>query len=524
MSDSETTSQKKPSAGQQHGTNAETIHILITQCLQNAFFFAEKGRLCLPELTVKQMLLGADSDAEDTSPDPNRRVYLEEKLQNGPLYTFLDTLISNVPAGHELHVLNLRDWHSPSPRYDAERRLYGGHCEAGTWEAKALDGYENFLAPWGDDNAKAQSAQTLAGCHRDNKKGGKIIYYDVRSDSVFDFKEPSAPELCEVYQRALAHRRSAGEKATKEDPEEWCGDYYADTFLEAILDQVIKDKQRKNKREKRETLVYIAVIGVYTDIKVKTLVDGLRTRYETDGLLISDVLTASPDIERSLTAYDFFDKVLNVEVVHSLTELLRPMLPNQDVMIDESIIKGLPDFRDYKTFFLDKQKVLASQDNKLLDYLELTRKRSTEVYEEIRNANWWLLLTGRILLAIVLIMVAVQVIFPLFGREIRIPTEVWVLTGGLSVAQLLTSFFLIPMAQMRNNVNALVRMQNYLETYSTVSSLLRFHMTRANQLNPQDPAKAKEELALIREQMDIIQTAAKEMSATFTDVPVKDVQ
>ncbi|MBZ0276927.1 MAG: hypothetical protein K8I60_12325, partial [Anaerolineae bacterium] len=186
--------------------------------------------------------------------------------------------------------------------------------------------------------------------------------------------------------------------------------------------------------------------------------------------------------------------------------------------------KGLPDFRDYKTFFLDKQKVLASQDNKLLDYLELTRKRSTEVYEEIRNANWWLLLTGRILLAIVLIMVAVQVIFPLFGREIRIPTEVWVLTGGLSVAQLLTSFFLIPMAQMRNNVNALVRMQNYLETYSTVSSLLRFHMTRANQLNPQDPAKAKEELALIREQMDIIQTAAKEMSATFTDVPVKDVQ
>lgn len=518
MSDSEPTNQKKPSAGQQHGTNTETIHILITQCLQNAFFLAEKGRLCLPELTVKQMLVGTNSDTEDTSPDPNRRIYPKDKLQKGPLYTFLDTLISNVSKDRELYVLHLRDWHTPSPRYDAERRLYGGHCEAGTWEAEPLAGYEKFLMPWGNDNDQAQSAQSLKGYRQTNENGGKIIYYDVRSDSVFDFKEPVASELYDVYQRALAQRREQGDRAAKIDVDEQCGDYYADTFLEAILDQVIKDKQRKNRRAGRETLVYVTVIGVYTDIKIRTLINGLRTRYETDGLLVSDVLTASPDIERSLAAYDFFDKVLNVEVVHSLTELLRPMLPNQDVMVDESIIKGLPNFRDYKTFFLDKQTVLASQDNKLLDYLELTQKRSGEVYTQIYKANWWLLWMGRLFLSVALLLVVLQV----GVKEVVIPTEVWVLTGGLSIAQLLTSFFLIPMAQMRNNVNALVRLQNYLETYSTISSLLRFHMTRANQLNPQDTARSTEELTLVEKQMTIIQNAAQKMSDTFSDIPVKD--
>ncbi|MCA9916013.1 MAG: hypothetical protein KC496_21810, partial [Anaerolineae bacterium] len=79
-----------------------------------------------------------------------------------------------------------------------------------------------------------------------------------------------------------------------------------------------------------------------------------------------------------------------------------------------------------------------------------------------------------------------------------------------------------PMAQMRNNVNALVRLQNYLETYSTISSLLRFHMTRANQLNPQDTARSTEELTLVEKQMTIIQNAAQKMSDTFSDIPVKD--
>lgn len=522
MSKTDAISQEKPSATLPPDAEAKTIHILITQCLQNGFFLAEKSRLCLPEKAVDNMLLGTDSsvsaELKNQSKKANKRVYPKGQLKKGPLYTFLNTLINSVPKGDELRVLHLRDWHSPSPRYDAERQLYGGHCEAGTWEAAPLAGYEEFLEPWGCDKDQAQLAQTLSGFSQANQIGGNIIYYDVRSDSVFDFKEPVAPELYAVYQTALAQRKDQRNKVARNEPEEQYGDYYADTFLEAILDQVIKDNQRKSKREGRRALVYIAVIGVYADIKIWTLINGIRARYETDGILVSDVLTASLDMERSLAAYDFFDKVLNVEVVHSLTELLRPMLPNQDVTIDESIIKGLPNFRDYRTFFLDKKKVLASQDNKLLDYLSFTQKRNSEVYKQIYGANRWLLWMGRLFLVVALLLVVLQV--GVEGIDIR--PEVWVLTGGLSIAQLLTSFFLVPMAQLRNNVNALVRMQNYLETYSTITSLLRFHMTRANQLNPQDPDLSIKELELVKKQMDIIQVAAKEISATFTDVPVKD--
>lgn len=35
---------------------------------------------------------------------------------------------------------------------------------------------------------------------------------------------------------------------------------------------------------------------------------------------------------------------------------------------------------------------------------------------------------------------------------------------------------------MRNNVNALVRLRNYLETYSSVTGLLRYHLTKAERL------------------------------------------
>src|SRR6185295_17610632 len=39
--------------------------------------------------------------------------------------------------------------------------------------------------------------------------------------------------------------------------------------------------------------IYVAVIGVYTDLKVKTLLTGLRTLYNLPNLAVSDTFTAS---------------------------------------------------------------------------------------------------------------------------------------------------------------------------------------------------------------------------------------
>lgn len=45
-------------------------------------------------------------------------------------------------------MINIRDWHAPGTAYDVERRVYGTHCERGTWGAKYVDSLEKYLA-WG---------------------------------------------------------------------------------------------------------------------------------------------------------------------------------------------------------------------------------------------------------------------------------------------------------------------------------------------------------------------------------------
>src|SRR5438034_622980 len=67
--------------------------------------------------------------------------------------------------------------------------------------------------------------------------------------------------------------------------------------------------------------IYIAVIGVYTDLKVLTLLAGLRTRYNVPNLAVSDTLTASPTLERHLAGLDFAAKLLGVEVIHGVNDL-----------------------------------------------------------------------------------------------------------------------------------------------------------------------------------------------------------
>lgn len=479
------------------------VCILITQCLQNSFFLAEESRLCLPPDAASQILVGAsEGNAERRTRQSqqlyevvgNRRQFAPKLIQKGPLYSFLEEVTQRRPSGTMLHMINIRDWHAPSRAYDKERRVYGSHCEAGTWGAEYIEGFERFLEPWKHPESKknlpdAESIIRAAHSLNGYQLNPKVTYYDVRSDSVFDFKAPESDELRAELER-LEGRKGQG------------------TFLEAILDRLIKENKKAN--------VYVAVIGVYSDIKIKTLLIELKARYDIDNLVVSDVLTAAPDIERHVGALDFFDKVLNIEIIHNLNALVDVVDPGEMSQIPEGLLQGYVDFRDYRNYFLDRQKLLSYQDTRILEYVELVGARSVDVYRTIYDANRWLIRFGFAFLLLTLLLIMLRVV------NVNVPLELLWISGGLTVAQLLTSFFVVPIAQLRTNIQNLVRLRNYLETYSNITALLRYHLTKVERLQPQIDAdggeKARIELGLVERQIDLIISAARQMAETFGQI------
>ena len=120
--------------------------ILLTQCLQNDFFFNPECRLALPERVARLLLL-------PKSADPTRNGHGKAPT-DGPLGVFLEAAIGrrfggDKKGGDLLHVVNIRDWHTPGDAYDSERRSFGCHCEKGTWGAAYLSGLEQYLDPHG---------------------------------------------------------------------------------------------------------------------------------------------------------------------------------------------------------------------------------------------------------------------------------------------------------------------------------------------------------------------------------------
>ena len=102
-------------------------------------------------------------------------------LDRGPLALFLDACVGERLAGRQpgtLHVINIRDWHVADDSYDAERRMYGRHCEAGTWGAQYVDG----LAPILDPQEALPDGRAIF-CER-----GNVRVYHVHADSIFDFR------------------------------------------------------------------------------------------------------------------------------------------------------------------------------------------------------------------------------------------------------------------------------------------------------------------------------------------------
>src|SRR5207302_1718624 len=165
----------------------------------------------------------------------------------------------------------IRDWHVPDDSYDLERRAYGPHCEAGSWGARYVEGLEDYLDP----RHSGADSEAL-----DFETDGLVVRH-VHSDSIFDF------------------RPRCGESVA--------GGKFPPSRLERILDELVAGTEA-DKSAEDPVPIYVAVVGVYSDIKVVTLLAGLRTRYDLPNLVVSDTLTASATLGRHIAGLDFADK------------------------------------------------------------------------------------------------------------------------------------------------------------------------------------------------------------------------
>jgi hypothetical protein len=457
-----------PGAARQRAGDAR--YVLLTQCLQNDLFLNPECRLYIGDAEVRKLLVAKrEHDAPLGQPDARYRLS-DEVLARGPLGLFLEATVGarmRASSGPLLHVINVRDWHVPDDSYDAERRVFGRHCEAGTWGAAYIAGLERYLDPLPPlDDGGARFASV--GCAR---------VYHIHSDSIFDFR----PRWEERLRARPKFRRSELERlldvlfvGSDGHVDEYGSTLGADEFDEAgrgrshALNEIATSAVR-GAAEPPPT--YVAVIGVYTDVKVQIMLASLRTRYELDNLAVSDTLTGSRTLERHLVGLDFADKLLNVEVVHGIGDLVS-FLGGEPPLADEGDTVAAAKFADYRSYFANKQSVLAYQDEQLREYARLTESRAIRVYEAVRRANTFLLVWGAIFLGVTLVGIVLHLVDP-----DRWSLGVAALTGGLGLAQVLTAFFGRPIRELQSNLNNLAAFKMILESHSLKTAFTRYHLT-----------------------------------------------
>ena len=457
----------RSSANRTAGASAR--YILITQCLQNDFFLNPECRLYLGDGEVKKLLVAKRDHEKRFEMKDGKRDIPSRPLAAGPLGLFLRATVGarmSAADGPLLHVINIRDWHVPDESYDAERRVFGRHCEARTWGAGYVDGLEGYLDP----------APPLP----DGKAGfagvGRARIYHIHSDSIFDFRprweerDVSRPKFQRSELERLLDVLIVG------------SDEQVDKMGEALRSVDETGRRRSSTLNAIATAAvqtgaegpgpptYIAVIGVYTDVKVQIVLAGLRTRYELDNLAVSDTLTGSRTLERHLTGLDFSDKLLNVEVVHGIGDLAS-YLAAEPPLADEHDTSATS-FAQYRSYFANKQNVLAYQSEQLADYQRLTESRSIRVYEVIRRANTFLLICGGLFLVLAL----AGSLLHLIDKD-QWSWEASAVTGGLGLAQVLAAFFGRPMRELQNNLNNLAGFKMILESHSLKTAFTRYHLT-----------------------------------------------
>jgi hypothetical protein len=467
--------------------------ILLTQCLQNDFFLNTECRLRLPDRAVDAMLLGnRDGDLRRArNRNDSRR---SELIRNGSLGAFLDAAVGRRLDGRSggggvLHLVNVRDWHQSGPTYDDERRRYGAHCEAGTWGAEYLDGLDGFLDPSGDALYTER---------------GDVRVYHIRSDSLFDFK-PHSNDLDTVRRK---YRSSELEdlldvlvQGTDEHVQEMQQLLAASRDLASIHD--LARKIDAAEPSPGIAPAYVAVLGVYTDLKVQTLLVALRTQYDLPNLAVSDTYTASASLERHLAGLDYAAKVLRAEVVHGINDLVR-FLGGTPPLEDESELVGRMSFARYESFFQDKQNVLAYQDEKLRQYVLLTERRSVEIYERIKRANTFLILFGLTFLGATLVLSILSAVWP-----DRFDWKPAAITGGVGLLQIASAFVSGPVRQLQQNLTNLAMFKMIIESHSLKTAFARFHLTTPQALREFSSAHEAEaagrQIGALAEQLRVMQ-------------------
>ena len=333
-----------------------------------------------------------------------------------------------------MHVINIRDWHVPGDSYDLERRAYGAHCEAGSWGAGYVEGLEALLDP-----ARSPAGEDAQDLERD-----RLVVRHVHSDSIFDFRPRS---------------NESGGTAGKLPP----------SRLEQLFDELVQGSDADESAED-PVPIYVAAIGLYSDIKMITLLAGLRTRYDLPNLAICDSLTTSATLERNIAGLDFANKLLGVEVMHSVNDFVR-FLGNDACIENEHELLGTDSFARYRSFFQDKQSVLASESERLRDYLALTERRALDTYSMIRLANRFLLAWGSLFLLATLAFACAK------AAGVDVDWKVTAFTGGLSLLQVVAAFYSKPMHDLQRNLANLAVFKMILESRSLKTALGRFHLT-----------------------------------------------
>ena len=475
-----------------------TRYILLTECLQNDFFLNRECRLYLGDHAALSMLVGRNAEIP---PRGGGRLEVSHKdVERGPLGVFLDTVLDQRRANDSrgtLHIINIRDWHEPGDAYDLERRVYGSHCESGTWGARYIDGLERLLDPAGsprDGEPCSYVAGSVRVCH-------------VHADSVFDFRpRADAPGsdgrvLGKLPETELEDILDVLVQGRSEDVAA------ADEILArgVTLDEIRGLASKVRSQASEGARVYVAVIGVYSDIKVLTLLGGLLARYDLPNLAVSDTLTISPTLERHIAGLDFAAKVMQVEIVHGVNDLVR-YLGGKPPLESESTIVGEDGFAQYQTFFKDKQSVLAYQSEKLQDYLDLTEKRALSTYNWIERSNLFLIAWGSVFLVMTLVFAVWSAMDP-----DQVSWVIPAITGGVGLIQLVTAFYTQPMRDLQRNLMNLTTYRMVLESHSLKMALARFHLTTPRALREMreesEATEAKLQVEVLVKEIEAIERA-----------------
>jgi nicotinamidase-related amidase len=450
------------------------ICILITQCLQNDFFLNLNCRLSLPKDAASKLLIHPMSE-KTFSESKSRRKIDAGTLRKGPLGRLLQATVGHRLRGAgqgTLHLVNIRDWHTPGELYDRERRVYGSHCQAGTWGAEYIDGLTSLLDPDDTRRPLGDARGEDPGFNPEGKRHGSVVVHHVHSGTLFDLE-------------SFAFSRSE---------------------LAQVLNGIITPENREHVR--------VAVIGVYTDIKIQVVLQSLRVAYNLENLVVSDSLTASPTLERHLGALDFANKVLGVEVMHGVGDLARFLGsdPGKDEELESSASEIA--FADYAQYFRNKQSIVSYEDAQQRNYRQQITRSLRQTVRLVKGTNVFLIACGAATLIATVVLAVFAAIHP--GR---VPIALPISLLGVSVAQLVTIFFNRPVQELTAMLSREAVFRMLLESRSLRLALARYHLTTPEALGAGEGAK--DEAAVLRDQLNVLTELDKvdfDRFASFADV------